>query len=80
MRFRYVVEILRAAKPDADFSIGSLPRRFRRFVSEVLFQSKVIAQRPIAGVAHALQPGVRRSAGVFDGARAGGGGCRAVRT
>jgi Fe-S oxidoreductase len=54
VRFRYVVEILRAAKPDADFSIGSLPRRFRRFVSEVLFQSKVIAQRPIAGVAHAF--------------------------
>jgi Fe-S oxidoreductase len=53
-RFRYVVEIVGAAKRDADFSLGSVARRCRRFVSEVLFQSKVIEQRPIAGVAHAF--------------------------
>jgi len=54
MRFRYVIEIVGAAKRDADFSLGSFARRCRRFVAEVLFQSKVIEQRPIAGAAHAF--------------------------
>lgn len=54
VRFRHVAVILAAAKPDADFRLGSLGPRTRRFVSEVLFQSKVIAQRPLAGIAHAL--------------------------
>ena len=54
MRFRYVIEIVGAAKRDTDFSLGSFARRCRRFVAEVLFQSKVIEQRPIAGAAHAF--------------------------
>ena len=53
-RFRKVVQILVAAKADPDFTLGSLVPRLRVFIGEVLFQSKVIAQRPVAGVAHAL--------------------------
>jgi Fe-S oxidoreductase len=53
-RFRRVVRIISAAKADPDFSIGSLARRLRSFVFEVLLQSKVIAQRPAAGLAHAF--------------------------
>jgi len=54
LRFRGVVSILKSAKPDPDFRLGSLAPRVRRFVAEVLLQSKVIAQRPLAGTAHAL--------------------------
>jgi Fe-S oxidoreductase len=54
VRFRYVAEMLLAARADADFTIGSLRRRLGRFVSEVLFQSKVIGQRPVSGAAHAF--------------------------
>ena len=54
IRFRRVVRIVGAAKKDADFSLGSFGRRTVTFLSEVLFQSKVIAQRPLAGIAHAF--------------------------
>jgi Fe-S oxidoreductase len=37
-----------------NFSIEGLGGRIARFVSEVVFQSKVIAGRPVAGVAHAF--------------------------
>jgi Fe-S oxidoreductase len=53
-RFRNVVRIVSAAKPDADFHLGSLWSRTRRFVGEVLLQEKVISQRPIAGIAHSF--------------------------
>jgi Fe-S oxidoreductase len=54
IRFRRVVRIVAAAKPDAGFRLGSLAPRVRTFVFEVLLQSKVIQQRPIAGAAHAF--------------------------
>jgi len=54
IRFRHVAAILSAAKPDPGFQLGGLLPRVRRFVSEVLLQSKVIEQRPLAGAAHAL--------------------------
>jgi Fe-S oxidoreductase len=54
VRFRRVTEILAAAKPDAGFRLGSLGPRVLQFVSEVLLQSKVIRQRPLAGAAHAV--------------------------
>jgi Fe-S oxidoreductase len=54
IRFRRVVRIVAAAKPDADFHTASLARRLRTFVVEVLLQSKVIRERPIAGTAHAF--------------------------
>ncbi|HVW86026.1 MAG TPA: (Fe-S)-binding protein, partial [Bryobacteraceae bacterium] len=53
-RFRRVASIISAAKPDADFHIGSLGPRLRDFISEVLLQSKVITQRPVAGITHAF--------------------------
>jgi Fe-S oxidoreductase len=53
-RSRRVAAIISAAKPDADFSIHPLGLRLRRFVGEVLLQSKVIVQRPLAGLAHAF--------------------------
>ena len=54
IRFRRVADVLAAAKPDPDFHLGALGPRLRTFISEVLLQSKVIAQRPLAGIAHAL--------------------------
>src|SRR5512138_3318829 len=43
--------ILRAKN---NFSLADPGGRVARFVSEVIFQSKVIAGRPVAGVAHAF--------------------------
>jgi Fe-S oxidoreductase len=53
-RFRSVIRVISSAKPDPDFHLGDLAPRLRTFVSEVLFQSKVILQRPAAGLAHAF--------------------------
>jgi Fe-S oxidoreductase len=53
-RFRRVVHIVAAAKPDTNFKPGNFPVRIRTFVWEVLLQGKVIQQRPLAGAAHAL--------------------------
>lgn len=53
-RFRRVVRIIAAARPDPGFPWGESARRVREFVREVLLQSKVIQQRPMAGLAHAL--------------------------
>jgi Fe-S oxidoreductase len=54
LRFRRVVRVLRATKPDAGFHVGSVTSRIKNFTAEVLLQSKVIQQRPAAGIAHAL--------------------------
>src|SRR5258708_5809512 len=54
LRFGRVVRKIREAKPDADFELGSLGKRVWDFVSEVLLQSKVIRERPLPGLAHAL--------------------------
>lgn len=53
-RFSVVLEKILKSKSDADFHLFPLGPRIRDFVSEVLLQSKVIRQRPAAGVAHAL--------------------------
>lgn len=53
-RFGPVVRTIRAAKPDASFSLAPLGPRVWDFVSEVLLQSKVIRQRPLPGIAHAF--------------------------
>ena len=53
-RFRNVVGIISAAKPDSGFEVGSVMRRLWNFVREVLLQEKVIRQRPLAGIAHAF--------------------------
>jgi Fe-S oxidoreductase len=53
-RFARVVRTIRAAKPDADFQIRPIAKRVWDFASEVLLQSKVIRQRPLPGLAHAV--------------------------
>src|SRR5580704_17080524 len=53
-RFGKVVARIRAAKPDPDFSLRPLGKRTWDFVSEVMLQSKVIKERPLPGIAHAL--------------------------
>ena len=53
-RFSVVLEKILKSKTDADFHLFPLGPRIRDFVGEVLLQSKVIRQRPGAGVAHAL--------------------------
>jgi Fe-S oxidoreductase len=54
IRFRRVLGIVMAARPDAGFELGNLAPRLRDFVWEVLFQGKIIVQRPLAGAAHAF--------------------------
>lgn len=49
-----LARILRRAKPDADFRLRPLGKRVRRFLGEVLCQAKVIRERPLVGIAHAL--------------------------
>lgn len=48
-----LVKIL-ASKRDADFSIAPLGRRIGEFFWEVMCQAKVIAERPLPGLAHAF--------------------------
>src|SRR5258707_3673522 len=54
LRFGRVVRKILQAKPDADFKLGSLGKRAWDFASEVMFQSKVIRERPLPGLAHAF--------------------------
>jgi Fe-S oxidoreductase len=54
VRLKPVLAHIRRARPTPDFSVAPLARRVWQFVSEVLLQSKVIAQRPLPGLAHAF--------------------------
>jgi Fe-S oxidoreductase len=53
-RLSRVWRIIRGSKKDADFSIRPIGRRVADFIWEVLLQGKVITQRPLPGLAHAL--------------------------
>jgi Fe-S oxidoreductase len=53
-RFGAVVRRIRSAKPDADFSLRPLGPRIRELLWEVMLQAKVIRERPLPGLAHAL--------------------------
>jgi len=53
-RFRKVWNVVLRSKKDLDFHIQPVGRRVRDFVWEVLLQGKVIRQRPLPGLAHAL--------------------------
>jgi Fe-S oxidoreductase/uncharacterized membrane protein YhaH (DUF805 family) len=53
-RFGLVLDKILKSKKDAGFSLFPLGRRVRDFVWEVLFQAKVVRQRPLPGVAHAF--------------------------
>ncbi len=54
LRFGAVLAKIRAAKPDANFSLAPVGRRVRDFIVEVLLQAKVIRERPLVGLAHAF--------------------------
>jgi len=49
-----VIRAILASKKDAGFTLQPVSRRVRDFVWEVLLQAKVIRERPIPGIAHAL--------------------------
>jgi len=53
-RFGVVLNKILASKKDANFHLFPITKRITDFVSEVLFQSKVIRERPLPGIAHAL--------------------------
>ena len=54
LRLRRVLLTIRGAKPTVDFSVEPVGPRIRRFLSEVMGQSKVIDQRLLPGIAHAF--------------------------
>jgi len=54
IRFVPTLRKIRAAKPDADFSLHPIGKRIRDFVWEVVLQAKVIRERPLPGLAHAF--------------------------
>src|SRR5260221_4166562 len=54
VRFLPTLRRIRAAKPDADFSVHPIGKRIRDFVWEVMLQAKVIRERPLPGLAHAF--------------------------
>ncbi len=53
-RFLPILGRILEAKRDPSFRWGSMPKRIWKFVSEVLLQTKVISQRPLPGLTHAL--------------------------
>jgi Fe-S oxidoreductase len=53
-RFGPILGKILQSKKDPDFHLFPVGKRVRDFVWEVLLQAKVIRERPLAGVAHAL--------------------------
>jgi Fe-S oxidoreductase len=53
-RFGPIVHKILKSKKDPGFHLAPIGRRIWDFFSEVLLQSKVIAQRPLPGIAHAF--------------------------
>jgi Fe-S oxidoreductase len=53
-RFGPILSKILRSKQDSDFKLFPLSRRVRDFVWEVMCQAKVIRERPLAGLAHAL--------------------------
>ena len=53
-RFGPILGKILASKKDPEFRLFPIGRRVRDFVWEVMLQAKVIRERPLAGVAHAL--------------------------
>jgi Fe-S oxidoreductase len=54
VRFGPILERILKSKKDPDFHLAPVGRRVRAFVWEVMLQGKVIRQRPLPGLAHAL--------------------------
>jgi Fe-S oxidoreductase len=53
-RFGPILHKILRSKKDPDFHLFPIGKRIRDFVWEVMFQAKVIRERPLAGIAHAL--------------------------
>ncbi|MCL6505808.1 MAG: [Fe-S]-binding protein, partial [Bryobacteraceae bacterium] len=53
-RLRAVLAAVLRSRADPSYSLRPLGPRARRFLVEVLLQSKVIGERPLAGLAHAF--------------------------
>ena len=53
-RFVPVVNVIRGSKQDPGIEPDAFGKRFRNFVWEILLQAKVIKERPLPGIAHAL--------------------------
>jgi Fe-S oxidoreductase len=53
-RFGPIVRRILASRRDPDFKLAPVGKRVWEFLSEVMFQSKVIRQRPLPGLAHAF--------------------------
>jgi Fe-S oxidoreductase len=54
LRFGPILKKILQSKKDPDFHLFPIGRRVRDFVWEVMLQAKVIRERPLAGIAHAL--------------------------
>ena len=54
LRFGVVLNKILKSKEDPSFHLFPIGKRIRDFVWEVLFQAKVIRERPLAGLAHAF--------------------------
>jgi Fe-S oxidoreductase len=54
MRLRKVLSAIRLARPTPDFEMRPFAPRIRQFLWEVVAQGKVIAERPLPGLAHAF--------------------------
>ena len=53
-RFGPILDRILKSKKDADFHLAPIAGRVWDFLSEVMFQTKVIRQRPLPGLAHAF--------------------------
>jgi Fe-S oxidoreductase len=53
-RLDKVWRVVQQSKKDGDFHLQPVPRRVADFIWEVMLQGKVISQRPLPGIAHAL--------------------------
>ena len=53
-RFEHVLKNIKKAKPEPGYTIRPIARRITDFLWEVILQGKVIRQRPLPGLAHAL--------------------------
>ncbi|MGO9970605.1 MAG: (Fe-S)-binding protein [Bryobacteraceae bacterium] len=54
LRLRRVLDAIRGSRPAPDFRFRPVAPRLRRFLWEVMAQGKVIRERPLPGLAHAL--------------------------
>src|SRR5581483_12085062 len=53
-RLGRVLDRIRRSRATPDFALAPVGWRVRQFVTEIALQAKVIAQRPLPGLAHAF--------------------------